>query len=284
MNNIMKNFFEKIFNENAINSFLGFVSSTGVKLLVSLLIFLVGFKLVNVLIRKVRKGKLFSKVDNSVKSFLTSFFSIALKAIILITIAAYLGVPMSSMVALVASAGVAIGLALQGGLSNIASGIMIIIFRPFAYGDFIDCAGQMGSVDSIGIFHTTLATVDNKKVVIPNSVLTSQTLVNYSAEKTRRVDLEYTAAYDCDIDKVEAIILDTAKAIPEALKREDITPIEVMVVSHDASAIRYRIRIWCNAEDYWTITFAMNENVKKAFDREGIEIPYNKMDVNIVNK
>lgn len=280
----MKEFFEKIFNEQVISSFLSFVSSAGIKLLVSLVIFFVGFKLVNVLIKKMKKGKLFAKMDGSVKSFLVSFASIALKAVILVTIAAYLGVPMSSMVALVASAGVAIGLALQGGLSNIASGIMIIIFRPFKVGDFVENAGQMGTVDSIGIFHTTLATVDNKKVVIPNSILTSQTVINYSAEKTRRVDLEYTAAYDCDIDKVKDIILETARAIPEAMKLNDKTPIEVMVVSHDASAIRYRVRIWCEAADYWTIAFGMNENVKKAFDKEGIEIPYNKMDVNVINK
>lgn len=280
----MKEFFEKIFTEETLTSILKFLTSAGIKLIVSAAILIIGFKLVNLLVKKMKKGKLFKKIDGSVKSFITSFSSIALKAVLLITVAAYLGVPMSSMVALVASAGVAIGLALQGGLSNIASGIMIIIFRPFSVGDFIENAGQSGTVDSIGIFHTTLATPDNKKVVIPNSVLTSQTLVNYSAEKTRRVDLDYTAAYECDIEKVKAIIMDTAKAIPEAMKLNDKTPIEVMVVSHDASAIRYRIRIWCYAEDYWTIAFAMNENVKKAFDEKGIEIPYNKMDVTVVNK
>lgn len=280
----MKEFFEKIFTEETLTSIVKFLTSAGVKLLVSAAILIIGFKLVNLLVKKLKKGKLFKKIDGSVKSFITSFSSIALKAILLITVAAYLGVPMSSMVALVASAGVAIGLALQGGLSNIASGIMIIIFRPFSVGDFIENAGQSGTVDSIGIFHTTLATGDNKKVVIPNSILTSQTLVNYSAEKTRRVDLDYTAAYECDIEKVKGIIMDTAKAIPEAMKLNDKTPIEVMVVSHDASAIRYRIRIWCFAEDYWTIAFAMNENIKKAFDAEGIEIPYNKMNVTVVNK
>ncbi len=280
----MAEMFKKFFNEDTLNNILSFLSSAGIKILISVVIFLIGFKLVNMLVRKMEKGKLLSKIDDSVKSFVVSFSGIALKAIILITIAAYLGVPMSSMVALVASAGVAIGLALQGGLSNIASGMMIIIFRPFSVGDYIENAGQSGTVDSIGIFHTTLATVDNKKVVIPNSVLTSQTLINYSAERTRRVDLDYTAAYECDIDKVKSIILDTAKAIPEAMKLNDKTPIEVMVVSHDQSAIRYRIRIWCEAADYWTIAFAMNENVKKAFDAEGIEIPYNKVDVNVINK
>lgn len=277
-------FFDKIFSEQLISNLLSFLTSAGIKLVLSVVIFFVGFKLVNVLVKKMESGKLFTKIDDSVKSFLASFLSIALKAIIIITIAAYLGVPMSSMVALVASAGVAVGLALQGGLSNIASGIMIIIFRPFGIGDFVENAGQCGTVDSIGIFHTTLATPDNKKVVIPNSVLTSQTLINYSAESTRRVDLDYTAAYDCDIEKVKSIILDTAKAIPEAMKLNEKNPIEVMVVSHDDSGVRYRVRIWCNAEDYWTVTFAMNENVKKAFDSNGIEIPYNKIDVNVVNK
>lgn len=277
-------FLKKLFNEELLNKLVGFLGSAGAKLVISVIILVIGFKVINTLVKKIKKSKGFKKVDGSIGSFITSFASIALKAIILITVAAYLGVPMSSMVALVASAGVAVGLALQGGLSNIASGIMIIIFRPFSVGDFIENAGQMGTVDSIGIFHTTLATVDNKKVVIPNSILTSQTLINYTAESTRRVDLDYTAAYECDIDKVKSVIMATARAIPEALKREDIAPIEVMVVSHDASAIRYRIRIWCDAQDYWTIAFAMNENVKRAFDREGIEIPYNKMDVNVVNK
>lgn len=280
----MVEMFKSFFNEDTFSNILSFLSSAGIKILISVVIFLIGFKLVNMLVRKMEKGKLLCKIDDSVKSFVVSFSSIALKAVILITIAAYLGVPMSSMVALVASAGVAIGLALQGGLSNIASGMMIIIFRPFSVGDFIENAGQSGTVDSIGIFHTTLATPDNKKVVIPNSILTSQTLINYSAERTRRVDLDYTAAYECDIEKVKSIILDTAKAIPEAMKLNDKTPIEVMVVSHDQSAIRYRIRIWCEASDYWTIAFAMNENVKKAFDANGIEIPYNKMDVNVINK
>ena len=280
----MEKFIKNLFTQENVDTIVKFFASTGVKILISLIILLVGFRIVNVILKKIRKAKLSSKLDSSVSSFIMSFASIALKIVIVITVAAYLGVPMSSMVALVASAGVAIGLALQGGLSNIASGMMIIIFRPFSVGDFIENAGQMGTVDNIGIFHTTLATGDNKKVVIPNSVLTSQTLINYSAEKTRRVDLDYTAAYECDIDKVKEVIMSTAKAIPEALKREDIKPIEIMVVAHDASAIRYRIRIWCNAEDYWTIAFAMNENVKKAFDREGIEIPYNKMDVNVVNK
>ena len=277
-------FFDVFFNSAIVTSILSFISTAGIKLIVSAVIFFVGFKLVKVFEKKMTKGKLADKIDGSVKSFLVSFLSIALKAVILITIAAYLGVPMSSMVAVVASAGVAIGLALQGGLSNIASGIMIVIFHPFKVGDFIENAGFNGTVTDITLFTTTLATPDNKNVIIPNSSLTSQTLINYSAEKTRRVDLDYTASYENDVDKVKAILLETAKAIPEACKMENEKPIEVMVVAHADSAIQYRIRIWCEAADYWTIAFGMNEKVKKAFDREGISIPYPQMDVHVINK
>jgi len=260
------------------------VTSFGIKLLIGIVILIIGFKISNAILKSIKKSRAFARGDDSVRSFLTSFLGIAFKAIVLITVATFLGVPMTSMVAVVASAGVAIGLALQGGLSNIASGIMIIIFRPFSVGDYIESDGRSGTVDNIGIFHTTLATPDNKKVVIPNSILTSQTVVNYSAEKKRRADIEYLAAYECDMEKVKAVILETARAIPEAMKLNDETPIEVFVVSYDPNAIRYRVRIWCYAQDYWTITFAMNENIKKAFDREGIEIPYGKMNIKVTNK
>ncbi|MBR6676009.1 MAG: mechanosensitive ion channel [Clostridia bacterium] len=280
----MTDLINKIFGDKALNGAVSTVASFAIKLFIGLFILFVGFKIVNILLKKLKKSKLFERTDDSVKSFLISFLSIAFKAIVLITVAAFLGVPMTSMVALVASAGVAIGLALQGGLSNIAGGIMIIIFRPFSVGNYIECGGFSGTVTSIGIFHTSLATPDNKKIFIPNSILTTETLINYSAEKTRRADMEFSAAYNCDIEKVKGIILDTARAIPEAMKMNDEKPMEVLVVSYDPSGIRYRVRIWCAAEDYWTITFAMNENVKKAFDREGIEIPYNKVDVNIIQK
>lgn len=280
----MTQFIDKLFGDGALKGAVSSVSNFAIKLFIGLFILFIGFRIVNTLLKKLKKSKLFARTDDSVKSFLISFLSIALKAIVLITVATFLGVPMTSMVALVASAGVAIGLALQGGLSNIAGGIMIIIFRPFSVGNYIECGGFSGTVTSIGIFHTSLATPDNKKIFIPNSILTTEALINYSAEKTRRADIEFVAAYSCDMDRVRSIILETARAIPEAMKLNDEKPIEVLIISHDPNGIRYRARIWCMAEDYWNITFAMNENVKKAFDREGIEIPFNKLDIKVVNK
>ncbi len=280
----MTQFIDKLFGDGALKGAVNTISDFAIKLFIGLLILFIGFRIVNTLLKKLKKSKLFARTDDSVKSFLISFLSIALKAIVLITVATFLGVPMTSMVALVASAGVAIGLALQGGLSNIAGGIMIIIFRPFSVGNYIECGGFSGTVTSIGIFHTSLATPDNKKIFIPNSILTTEALINYSAEKTRRADIEFVAAYSCDMDKVRNLILETARAIPEAMKLNDEKPIEVLIISHDPNGIRYRARIWCMAEDYWNITFAMNENVKKAFDREGIEIPMNKLDIKVVNK
>ncbi|MBE6713908.1 MAG: mechanosensitive ion channel [Ruminococcaceae bacterium] len=275
--------FERFFNREFLDSATGTLISAGIKLLIAGFFLFLGLRVIKFILKRIEKSKLYRKMDNSVKSFTISFLSIAFKAILLITVAAYLGVPMSSMVALVASAGVAIGLALQGGLSNIASGIMIIIFRPFSVGNYIECSGYSGSVISIGIFHTTLATPDNKNVVIPNSVLTSQTLVNYSAEKYRRVDLDFSAAYNCDADKVKDVLLSCANAIPQVIKDNSEKPIDTMIMEYAPSGITYRVRMWCESADYWTIAFRMREDVKRAFNENGIEIPYNKLDINVIN-
>ncbi len=276
-------FLNKIFNNDFINSFAGALVRAGIKLIIATIILIVGLKLIKVFIKRIDQGKSLKRLNISVKSFTSSFLNIALKIILFITLAAYLGVPMSSMVALVASAGVAIGLALQGGLSNIASGMMIIIFHPFAVGDYIENGGYSGTVKSIGIFHTTLATPDNKSVIIPNSILTSETLVNYTASKTRRLDLNYSAAYSCDVDRVKAILTDCVNNIPEVIKDDEEKPIVVAVAEHAPSAVKYCVRLWCKRDDYWNISYRMNEDVKRAFDEAGIEIPYNKMDVKVIS-
>ena len=188
---------------------------------------------------------------------------------------------MTSMVAVIGSAGVAIGLALQGGLSNIAGGLMIMIFRPFSVGDYISSSSGDGTVASIGIYHTTLVTPDCRRVVIPNSALTSSTVTNYSAEPRRRVDLDFSASYGDDIDKVRAAILSVANGIPQVLKDP---AAEVMVSEHSDSAVKYRVRAWCKGEDYWTVYFALQENVKRAFDEAGISIPFPQVDVHMVDE
>lgn len=258
-----------------------FAMSAGVKLLISAVILIVGFKLTGFLVKKLKNRKVGAHTDETVRGFVVSFVSIALKVLIIVTVAAYLGVPMTSMVAVIGSAGVAIGLALQGGLSNIAGGLMIMIFRPFSVGDYISSSSGDGTVASIGIYHTTLVTPDCRRVVIPNSALTSSTVTNYSAEPSRRVDLDFSASYGDDIDKVRAAILSVANGIPQVLKDP---AAEVMVAEHSDSAVKYRVRAWCKGEDYWTVYFALQENVKRAFDESGISIPFPQVDVHMVDE
>lgn len=255
-----------------------FSLTTGVRLLIALIILVVGFRLIGWIMNRMKKAKLLGHAEGAVRSFVLSFSSVALKTLLIITVAAYLGVPMTSIVALVGSAGVAMGLALQGGLSNIASGIMILMFRPFSVGDYISVSDFKGTVHSVGIFHTVLMTMDQTRVIIPNSVLTGETLVNYSAEPMRRVDMDFSASYEDDIDKVKAVLLETALGIPEVVRDP---AIEVMLREHSDSALIYRIRVWCKREDYWTVYYAMQEEVLKAFQREGISVPYPQIDVHM---
>ncbi len=252
--------------------------SSGIKLLVAAAILIIGFRVVSWIMKRMKRSKLLGHAEGSVRSFVLSFSNLALKTVLIITVAAYLGVPMTSIVALVGSAGVAVGLALQGGLSNIAGGIMILMFRPFSIDDYISAGGFEGTVHSVGIFHTVLLTPDKKRVVIPNSVLTGETLVNYSTEPMRRIDLDFSASYDDDIDKVKAVLLDTAANTPKIAAEP---AAEAMLREHGDSALVYRLRVWCNREDYWTVYFALQEGVLKAFQREGISVPYPQIDVHM---
>lgn len=255
-----------------------FAMSAGVKLVISAVILIVGFKLIGLFVRKMKNRKVTSHTDKTVRSFAVSFANIALKLVLIVTVAAYLGVPMTSVVAVIGSAGVAIGLALQGGLSNIAGGLMIMIFRPFSVGDYIKLSGGEGSVSSIGIYHTVLVTPDCRRVVIPNSALTNDSVTNYSAEPRRRVEIDFGASYEDDIDKVRAAILSAAAA--DARIFSDPAP-RVIVTEHGDSAVKYRIWAWCKTEDYWEVYFDLQESVKREFDREGISIPYPQVDVHM---
>ncbi|MBQ8474105.1 MAG: mechanosensitive ion channel family protein [Clostridia bacterium] len=256
------------------------IMSAGVKIVVSILIIIIGFRLIKIVLKFLENGKLSQKLDASFRSFAVNFLSIALKIILLITVASYLGVPMTSVVTVLGSAAVAIGLALQGGLSNIASGIMIVFFRTFSVGDYIENGSYSGTVKQIGLFHTILTTPDNVQVVIPNSQLTSQTVKNYSVEETRRVDVDFTVAYNSDPDKVRNIIMKVA-SVTEGVMIEP-APV-VYMTSHGDSAIVFSLRVWCANSDYWNVKFALLENVKRTFDATGIEIPYPQMDIHVVS-
>jgi len=213
-------------------------------------------------------------------SLFQSFVRIVLIALTIFCAAMVLGVPLASVVAVLGSAGLAIGLALQGSLSNLAGGIMLVLFKPFRAGDFITTNGYSGSVVSISIFYTTIVTVTNEQVMIPNGSVSNSSLMNYSALPYRRVDLEFTASYDTDIEKVKSVMLETAKKCPQVLYAPEV-PADpfACVARQDASAVAYALRVWCKNADYWTVANGLKETVKNAFDENGIVIPFPQLDI-----
>lgn len=261
-----------------LDKLLDFLFSAGIKLVVAALIVAVGFYLTKWVVRWIKKGRLFKHAEASVQTFLVSFVGIALKVVILITAAAYLGVPMTSMVAMLGSAGLALGLALQGGLSNLAGGLMILMFKPFSVGDYITFEDVTGTVISVGMFYSTIRTDSNVRVVYPNSTLTGKQITNYSAEPVRRAEFLFSVAYDSDLDTVKRTLLDTAAAnefvLPEPAPR-------AYLYNQADSALVYRLLAWAKTEDYWPLMFSLNEEVKRALDAAGITIPYPQVDVHM---
>lgn len=247
-------------------------------LIVAILVFVVGFKAVNIISKRIRSGKMFKNIDASAAGFIASFISIALKIVVIVTVVAILGVPMSSVVALVASAGVAVGLAVQGALSNLVGGIMILLFRPFRAGDYIESEGTSGTVREISVFYTVLVTPDNKIITVPNGGLTNSVITNYSAEKLRRVDVEFQADYESDSDEVKATMLRVAASCEKVLK--DPEAVAVMMDCGD-NGIKYALRVWCNNADYWTVREELVSGVRKSFKNADISIPYPQLDVRI---
>ena len=263
--------------EKILEKVIEFCTSAGIKLALAIIILLVGFKLIKVLTKAVA-GQKAPHMDKSLKSFFVSFLNIALKVILVITVAGYLGVPMTSVITVLGSAGLALGLSLQGSLANLAGGIIIMVFKPFAVGDYVVSGSLEGTVTDIGIFYTKLVTGDNRIVVIPNGTISNQSVVNVSSKPERRVDLKFTASYDADIDTVKAALIKTAENNDKVLK--DPAPFTA-VSAHQDSAVEYILRVWCKKEDYWNVYYALTEDVKRAFDSENIEIPYPHMDVNV---
>lgn len=260
--------------EKAISS----LASLGGKILVAGLVVAIGLKLSGFALRLMCKSHVFSQIDTTVQTFLKSAVSIVLKAIIFVTAIGILGVPLTSVVTVIASCGVAVGLALQGGLSNIAGGIIILIFKPFKVGDYIDDTNVSGTVEAIGIFYTTLVTGDNKRVIIPNGTLMNSTVIASNQLEERRVDFEFSIAYDEDIDRVKSVI---RKTIAENNKVLTDKKVNIFVKEHADSCVKLSVRVWTKTENYWSVYFDINEKIKKAFDENKIEIPFPQLDVHV---
>lgn len=255
-----------------------YLADAGINLVLSIILLIVGWKLINIFSKKIKDGKIFTKLEPTAKSFIRSVLTIGLKILLIITIAAILGVPMTSMVAVITSCGLAIGLALQGSLSNIAGGFILAVFKPFVVGDYIKTGEFEGTVKAINIFYTKIITGDNKIIVIPNSKVSDSALTDYNAFSTRRVDIDISAAYSENSDRVKQALIDAAM---ENEKVDKSTEPVAFITSFDDSAVAYQLRIWCKTEDYWDVKFDVTEKVKKIFDERNIQIPFPQMDVHI---
>lgn len=255
--------------------------SAGITIVYALLILIIGSKLIKLVIKLLKKDKVISKLDKSVLTFFISFVNITLYIILFIIIASVVGIPLTSIITLLGSAGLAIGLALQGGLTNIAGGLLILIFKPFKVGDYIDNHVESGTVKSITIFYTTLVTPDNKIICIPNGALSNQALINYSKDPIRRLDITLDVSYDNKIEDVKKTINDVIKKDTRIIQDKEIF---VRVTDFKESSIAYTVRVWVKGIDFWNVKFDFLENIKNAFDKANIVIPYNQLDVFVKNK
>lgn len=220
-----------------------------------------------------------AKLDRGVRTFLLSGLKILLWLVALCVLLGYLGVPMTSLVAVLSVLGLAVSLAVQGLLSNLAGGIMLLSARPFSAGDFVEAGGMSGTVSEVGLVYTKIKTLDNKVVHIPNGDISTKTIVNYTAENTRRVDLEFSASYNTPVEKVTAALLKVMENHPKILA--DPAPM-ARVSEYGESAIKYVARCWCATGDYWDVYFDVIEAVKAAYDAAGLEMTYPHVNVHMV--
>lgn len=248
----------------------------GIKLITALIIFVIGRWVARWLAGLVQKGMAKAGTDSTLGGFLRNIVYIGLLTFVVLAAVAQLGVQTTSFIAVLGAAGFAVGLALQGSLANFAAGVLIIVFRPFKVGDFVEAAGIAGVVEAIQIFTTTLRTGDNKTIVVPNGQITSGTIVNYSAKDTRRVDLVFGVGYGDDLDKVRRVIGQVLAEDERVLKEPEAT---IGVLELADSSVNFAVRPWVKTADYWPVYFDINEKIKKRFDDEGITIPFPQQDV-----
>ena len=251
----------------------------GSNLLVALLVLIIGLWIIKRILKLFDLAMAKKKVEITLHQFLISIVGILFKAILIIVVASMIGVETTSLIAVLGAAGLAIGLALQGSLSNFAGGILILLFKPFKAGDVIDAQGYVGVVQEIQIFNTILLTLDNQRVIIPNGLLSNGCVKNIFVEETRRVDLTFGISYGDDIKKAKGVLQSVLDANENILKSPQ--P-DIFVSAHADSSINIIVRPWTNSENYWPVYFGVMEEVKLAFDREDITIPFPQRDVHMI--
>ena len=250
----------------------------GIDIIAALAIFIIGRWVANLITKGVRRLLERADVDATLVKFLSNIVRILLLIFVILAAIGQLGIQTTSLIAVLGAAGLAVGLALQGSLSNFAAGVLVIIFRPYKVGDYIEAAGVSGTVDEVQIFNTVMNTPDNKRIIVPNSQITGGIITNYSAHETRRVDFTFGIGYADDIDKAKKIIEEVLTADERVL--EDPAP-QIVVAELADSSVNIVARPWAKAADYWGLKFEVTETVKKRFDAEGISIPFPQRDVHV---
>ncbi len=272
---------EKLHLEDVMQEIITVLTSYGLDVLGAVVILIIG----NIISKRVPKtvANVLNKrdVDQTVVNFLGSMTRMLILTFTLLLVLAQFGVQTASLIAVLGAAGLAIGLALQGTLSNVAGGVMLLFFRPFRIGDFVEAGGHAGTVRSLNLFTTELSTGDNVQIILPNSSVWGGAIKNYSFHKTRRVDLVMGIAYEDDMDKAKSVMQALIAADPRAHK----DPAPVIAVSELAdSSVNFVVRIWCDSGDYWPLKFDITKGMKEAFDKEGISIPYPQQVVHVVKE
>ena len=269
------NRFVQYFNDNIPN-----LIAFGLKVIFAIVFYLIGSKVISVIRKVVGKSMERSNADVGVRQFVDSMLKFGLYALLIFMIATKFGVESSSVAAIIASAGVAIGLALQGSLSNFAGGILILLLRPFAVGDYVNSEGIEGTVKVIQIFYTKMTTIDNKTIVVPNSILTSNSLTNVTARPERQLDLKVGISYESDLKKAKEIVENLLLKDEDVIQDEEI---KVFISELADSSVVIGLRAWVKTEAYWTTRWRILEEIKMSFDEEGIDIPYNQLTVHMAN-
>jgi small conductance mechanosensitive channel len=265
-------------SKEQIDTIMGYATDYGLRIVFALVIFVVGKWIAGMVRRLCRRAMERANVDPVLVGFLSNIAFYLLIVAVIITAISQLGIQTTSFVAVLGAAGLAVGLALQGSLSNFASGVLIILFRPFKVGDFVEAGGVMGTIDEIGILVTNMHSPDNKGIVVPNSQIMGGTITNFNAHETRRCDMVFGISYQDDIDKAKAILLQIIEADARCLKE----PAPQVAVSELAdSSVNFVARPWVKASDYWGVFFDTHEAVKKRFDAEKVSIPFPQRDVHL---
>lgn len=253
----------------------------GGSLLIAIVVLIVGFWFGNRVVRLMRKAMERRDVEPSLRPFLLSIINVVIKIVVIFTVLGMVGVQMTSFIAILGSAGLAVGLALQGSLANFAGGVLILLLKPFKVGDFVDTGSHMGTVREIRIFYTYITTFQNQEIIIPNGQLSNNSVTNYNFHKTRRFDMEFGISYSDDMAKAKKLIEGLIAAEPRFL---DDQPKMVFVKSLGDSSVNLHVRAWLNLDDYWDVTNNFSEHVKNIFDQNDITIPFPQRQIHMTKQ